>query len=127
VLAAPESAGPDAVRQGVLVQLQQCSPTSTADYLNKAVDQHQERRQSDQLKKAAIVPDMKKRGAVRSIYDGRVRVRALLLAAAATIEPTTWKRSTATTIWSCSISKTIRWRSSISPRQATAIASCWLP
>jgi arylsulfatase len=41
------------------------------DFLNKAVDFIQKGGKPDQLKIAGIVPDMKKRGAVRAVYDGR--------------------------------------------------------
>jgi arylsulfatase len=41
------------------------------DYLLKAVEQIQKGVKPDQLKAAGLVPDMTKRGAVRSVYDGR--------------------------------------------------------
>ena len=41
------------------------------DFLNKAVAHLQQGGKPDQLKSAGIVPDMSKRGAVRSVYDGR--------------------------------------------------------
>ena len=41
------------------------------DFLNKAVDFIQKGGKPDGLKAAGIVPDFMKRGAVRSIYDGR--------------------------------------------------------
>jgi hypothetical protein len=41
------------------------------DFLNKAVEHLQKGGKPDQLKSAGIVPDMMKRGAVRSVYDGR--------------------------------------------------------
>jgi arylsulfatase len=41
------------------------------DFLNKAVAHIQKGGKPDQLKAAGIVPDMLKRGAVRSVFDGR--------------------------------------------------------
>ncbi|MGE5344665.1 MAG: sulfatase-like hydrolase/transferase [Acidithiobacillales bacterium] len=41
------------------------------DYLLKAVENIQKGGKPDQLESAGIVPDMMKRGAIRSVYDGR--------------------------------------------------------
>jgi len=70
VLAAPERADINAVRDGALFNYNMFAYID-GDFLNKAVDYIQKGGKSDQLKAAGIVPDMMKRGAVRSIYDGR--------------------------------------------------------
>ncbi len=66
----PEAAGIDAVRDGVLFNYNMFAYID-GDFLNKAVDYMQKGGKPDQLKKAGIVPDMMKRGAVRMVYDGR--------------------------------------------------------
>lgn len=70
VLAAPERADVNAVRDGALFNYNMFAYMD-GDFLNKALDYIQQGGKKDQLKKAGIVPDMKKRGAVRSAYDGR--------------------------------------------------------
>lgn len=70
LLAAPESAGIDAVRDGALFNFNMLAYID-GDFLNKAVDYIAKGGKPDQLKGAGIVPDMMKRGAVRSVYDGR--------------------------------------------------------
>jgi arylsulfatase len=70
VLAVPEGAGINSVREGALFNYNMLAYLD-GDFLNKAVDFIQKGGKPDQLKIAGIVPDMKKRGAVRSIYDGR--------------------------------------------------------
>jgi arylsulfatase len=71
VLAAPEKAGLDAVREGALFNYNMFAYLDgpflmkAADYLNKGGD-------PKKLKDdPAMRPDMRKRGAVRSVYDGR--------------------------------------------------------
>ena len=70
VLAAPEKAGINAVRDGALFNYNMFAYID-GDYLNKAVDYINRGAKPKQLKSAGIVPDMMKRGAVRSVYDGR--------------------------------------------------------
>jgi arylsulfatase len=70
LLAAPESAAVDAVRSAMLFNYNMFAYLD-GDFLNKAVDFIQKGGKPDGLKAAGIVPDFMKRGAVRSIYDGR--------------------------------------------------------
>jgi arylsulfatase A-like enzyme len=70
LLSAPEVAGVDAVREGALFNYNMFAYLD-GDYLNKAVDYIQKGGKPNQLKSAGMVPDMKKRGAVRMVYDGR--------------------------------------------------------
>jgi arylsulfatase len=70
VLAAPEKADVNALRDGVLFNYNMFAYLD-GDFLNKAVEHLQKGNKPDQLKSAGIVPDMMKRGAVRSVYDGR--------------------------------------------------------
>jgi arylsulfatase A-like enzyme len=70
VLAAPEKADVNALRDGALFNYNMFAYID-GDFLNKAVEYVQKGGKPDQLKSAGIVPDMMKRGAVRSVYDGR--------------------------------------------------------
>jgi arylsulfatase A-like enzyme len=70
VLAAPEGAGIDAARDGALFNYNMFAYID-GDFLNRAVDYMEKGGKPDQLKSAGIVPNMMKRGAVRSVYDGR--------------------------------------------------------
>jgi arylsulfatase len=70
LLAAPAAAAIDAVRDGVLFNYNMFAYLD-GDYLNKAVAHIQAGGKPNELKGAGIVPDMLKRGAVRSVYDGR--------------------------------------------------------
>jgi arylsulfatase len=70
LLAAPEAAGLEAVRDGVLFNYNMFAYLD-GDYLLKAVEHIQKGGKPDQLKRAGLVPDMTKRGAVRMVYDGR--------------------------------------------------------
>ena len=70
VLAAPEKADVNALRDGALFNYNMFVYFD-GDFLNKAVEHLQKGGKPDQLKSAGIVPDMMKRGAVRSVYDGR--------------------------------------------------------
>ena len=70
LLAAPERAEVGAVHDGVLFNYNMFAYLD-GDFLNKAIDfVHQGGKPAD-VKAAGILPDMSKRGAVRSIYDGR--------------------------------------------------------
>ena len=70
LLAAPEKAGVTNVRDGMLFNYNMFAYID-GDFLNKAVDAIQKGVKPDQLKAAGIVPDMTRRGAVRSVFDGR--------------------------------------------------------
>jgi arylsulfatase len=70
LLASPDAAAVDAVRAATLFNYNMFAYLD-GDFLNKAVDFMHEGGDPKKLKEAGIVPDMRKRGAVRSIYDGR--------------------------------------------------------
>ena len=70
VLGAPEKADPNTVRDGALFCYNMLAYID-GDFLFKAVDHIQKGGKPDQLKSAGIRPDLMKRGAVRSIHDGR--------------------------------------------------------
>jgi arylsulfatase A-like enzyme len=70
LLPAPERAGVDAVRDGALFNYNMFAYLD-GEFLVKAVEHLNKGGKPDQLKGAGVVPDMMKRGAVRSIYDGR--------------------------------------------------------
>jgi arylsulfatase A-like enzyme len=69
-LAVPGSVAIDAFRSGTLFNYNMFAYLD-GDYLNEAVDYVRQGGNPKELKSAGIVPDMMKRGAVRSIYDGR--------------------------------------------------------
>jgi arylsulfatase A-like enzyme len=66
----PGAAGLDAVHDGVLFNYNMFAYLD-GDFLHKAVQHIQVGGNPKQLQAAGIVPDMRKRGAVRSVYDGR--------------------------------------------------------
>jgi arylsulfatase len=70
LLATPDSAALDAVRDGMLFNYNMFAYLD-GDFLNTAVDYIKQGGNPKKLKGAGIVPDMRKRGAVRSVYDGR--------------------------------------------------------
>jgi arylsulfatase len=70
LLAAPDKAGLDAVRDGMLFNYNMFAYLD-GDFLLKAVAHLNQGGKPAELKAAGIVPDMRKRGAVRSVYDGR--------------------------------------------------------
>jgi arylsulfatase A-like enzyme len=70
LLSNPEQAGLHAVREAVLFNYNMFAYLD-GDFLLKAVEHIQKGGDPKQLKAAGIVPDMRKRGAVRSVYDGR--------------------------------------------------------
>jgi arylsulfatase len=70
VLAAPERAGVDAIRDGMLFNFNMFASLD-GDFLLKAVAYIKKGGKPDQLKSAGIVPNMMKRSALRSVYDGR--------------------------------------------------------
>jgi arylsulfatase len=70
LLAAPGKAGLDAVRDGMLFNYNMFAYVD-GDFLLKAVAFLNKGGKPAELKAAGIVPDLRKRGAVRSVYDGR--------------------------------------------------------
>ena len=70
LLAAPERADETAVREGALFCYNMLAYLD-GDFLIKAVDYLQKGGNPADIKAAGIVPDLGKRGAVRSVYDGR--------------------------------------------------------
>ncbi len=70
VLAAPERADLNAVRDGVLFNYNMFAYLD-GDFLHKAVAYIQQGGKPNQLKDAGIIPDMMKRGAVRMVFDGQ--------------------------------------------------------
>ncbi|MBS0320454.1 MAG: sulfatase-like hydrolase/transferase [Proteobacteria bacterium] len=70
VLAAPEHANVDAVRDGALFNYNMLAYLD-GDFVLKAVDYLHKGGNPKELKAAGIAPDLMKRGAVRSMYDGR--------------------------------------------------------
>jgi arylsulfatase len=70
LLAAPEKAGLTSVRDGALFNYNMFAYLD-GEFLHKAVAHLQKGGKPGELKAAGIVPDMMKRGAVRSVYDGR--------------------------------------------------------
>ena len=70
VLANPEKAAVAAVRDGALFNYNMFAYLD-GDYLHKAVEHMRKGGNPKELKAAGIVPDIAKRGAVRSVYDGR--------------------------------------------------------
>ncbi|HEU4924583.1 MAG TPA: sulfatase-like hydrolase/transferase [Burkholderiales bacterium] len=70
VLADPEKAALAAVRDGALFNYNMFAYLD-GDYLHKAVEHMRKGGNPKELKAAGIVPDIAKRGAVRSAYDGR--------------------------------------------------------
>ena len=79
------------------------------DFLNKAVEYINNGGNPKQLKSAGIVPDMMKRGAVRSVYDGRYTF-ARYSRRSSTTNRQPWKTSTGSTTSNCSMPKPIRSR-----------------
>ena len=70
LLAVPEKAGFDAARDGALFNYNMFAYLD-GDFLNKAVEHLNKGGKPAELKAAGIGPDMRKRGAVRSVFDGR--------------------------------------------------------
>lgn len=70
VLANPQSAGVNAVRDGALFNYNMLAYVD-GDFAYKAIDFIRKGGKGSQLKQAGILPDLKKRGAIRSVFDGR--------------------------------------------------------
>lgn len=70
LLAAPDKAALDAVRDGMLFNYNMFAYLD-GDFLYKAVAHIKQGGDPKQLKEAGIVPDLSKRGAVRMVFDGK--------------------------------------------------------
>jgi arylsulfatase len=70
VLADPQSASLTAVRDGVLFNYNMLAYLD-GDFAYKAIDFIHKGGKGNRLKEAGILPDLKKRGAIRSVFDGR--------------------------------------------------------
>ena len=70
LLPAPEAAAVDAVHEGLLYNYNMFAYLD-GEFLNRAVDYVHQGGSPKELKAAGIVPDLMKRGAVRSVFDGR--------------------------------------------------------
>jgi arylsulfatase len=70
LLAAPETAGPNAIRDGALFNYNMFAYLD-GDFFEKAVAYLHKGGNPKELGAAGIRPDLMKRGAVRSVYDGR--------------------------------------------------------
>ncbi len=70
LLAAPDAAGTDAVREGALFNYNMFAYLD-GEFLNKAIAYIQQGHKPGDVKAAGILPNMMKRGAVRSVFDGR--------------------------------------------------------
>jgi arylsulfatase len=70
LLAAPDTAAPGAVRDGALFNYNMFAYLD-GNFLLKAVEHLNKGGKPAELKAAGVAPDMGKRGAVRSVYDGR--------------------------------------------------------
>jgi arylsulfatase len=70
LLADPEKADPRAIRDGALFNYNMFAYLD-GDYLMKAVAHLQAGGKPAELKSSGVVPDLTKRGAVRSVFDGR--------------------------------------------------------
>jgi arylsulfatase len=70
LLAAPEAAAVNALHEGLLFNYNMFAYLD-GDFLNEAVDYIHKGGNPKELKSTGLVPDMMKRGAVRSVFDGR--------------------------------------------------------
>lgn len=70
VLANPSAGGLNAVREGALFNYNMLAYID-GDFAHKAIDFIRKGGKGKALKEAGIVPDLKKRGAIRSVFDGR--------------------------------------------------------
>jgi arylsulfatase len=70
LLAAPAAASINAIREGVLFNYNMFAYLD-GEYLMKAVAHIRQGGNPKKLKEAGVVPDLTKRGAVRSVFDGR--------------------------------------------------------
>jgi len=70
VLASPEAAALNSVQDGVLFNFNMLAYLD-GDFAYKALDFIHKGGKGNQLKASGIVPDLRKRGAIRSVYDGQ--------------------------------------------------------
>jgi arylsulfatase len=70
VLANPQAASVNAVREAALFNYNMLAYLD-GDFAYKAIDFVHKGGKGSQLKEAGIVPDLRKRGAIRSVFDGR--------------------------------------------------------
>lgn len=70
VLANPDKAGLNDVREAALFNFNMLAYID-GDFASKAIDFIHQGGKGNQLKEAGIVPDLRKRGAIRSVFDGR--------------------------------------------------------
>ena len=70
VLANPAAAGPNAVHEGALFNYNMLAYVD-GDFAYKAIDFVRKGGKGKELKAAGIVPNLRKRGAIRSVFDGR--------------------------------------------------------
>jgi arylsulfatase len=70
VLANPQAAPVNAVRDGALFNFNMLAYLD-GDFAHKAIDFIHKGGKGNQLKEAGILPDLRKRGAIRSMFDGR--------------------------------------------------------
>lgn len=70
VLANPDKAGLNDVREAALFNFNMLAYID-GDFASKAIDFIHQGGKGNQLKEAGIVPDLGKRGAIRSVFDGR--------------------------------------------------------
>lgn len=70
VLANPDKAGPNDVREAALFNFNMLAYVD-GDFAFRALDFIHQGGKGNQLKEAGILPDLRKRGAIRSVFDGR--------------------------------------------------------
>ena len=72
LLKAPEEVGPNAIRAGALYCFNMLA-TVDSDFMVKAVESHDSSKTKTGLKRSGIRPDLSKRGAMRTVFDGRYK------------------------------------------------------
>ena len=70
VLASPETAGLNDVREAALYNFNMLAYVD-GDFAFRALDFVHKGGKGTELKQAGILPDLRKRGAIRSVFDGR--------------------------------------------------------
>jgi len=70
LLASPDTAEPNAIHEGVLFNFNMLAYLD-GDFAYRAINFIHKGGKGSQLKEAGILPDLKKRGAIRSVFDGR--------------------------------------------------------
>jgi arylsulfatase len=90
LLASPDTAPATAIRAGSLFNFNMLAYLD-GDYLARAVAHIQQGGDPKRLKEAGITPDMRKRGAVRAVFDGRYTF-ARYFSPRQHNRPTTWER-----------------------------------